>query len=82
MEKEKYLVYMVYNLMDGHDFEPIGVYPSMEKAILELSAYAEEEENFLFEDDTLQEARDKEYMFLIDELGDRSYNIEKVKVYE
>jgi len=70
-----YLAYVVYNLDDGHDFSPLGVYKTVGGAVDEIH----------------QEMMDNDDSELISEINGtgvvykeytRSYNIEEVKVYD
>lgn len=73
--KKGYLAYVVYNLMDGHDLEPVGVFNKLGDAV----------------DTIHQEMEDNEDSALISEMmgtgivykeEDRSYNIEEIDVYD
>lgn len=73
--KKGYLAYVVYNLMDGHDLDPVGVFSGLGDAV----------------DAIHQEMEDNEDSELISEMmgtgtvykeEDRSYNITEVDTYD
>lgn len=76
-DKQAYLAYAVFNIMDGHDFKPIGVFPTLESARQGLKTY------MLYNDDEdLAKGVKPPYTEFYTDDYDRSYNIETITVYK
>lgn len=74
--KKEYLAYAVFNLDDGHDFNPIGVYLSIESAI-------EGTKSFMVDNEDEDLVNDVTGFFRVyDEDYTRYYDIAEVKVEE
>lgn len=74
--KTRYLAYVVFNLDDGHDFEPIGVYSSVDSAIKGTKSFMVDNGNEDLVDDVTGLFR------VYDEDYTRYYDITKVEVEE
>lgn len=74
--KTEYLAYAVFNLGDGHDFTPIGVYSSINSAIEGTKSFMVDNDD----GDLVNEVTG--FLTVYDEDYTRYYEIRKVKVEE
>ena len=76
-DKLAYLAYAVFNLMDGSDFHPIGVFPTLEDALQALK-----EEMIDNEDEDLTHELTSGGTTFYTKDDDRSYNITPITIYK
>lgn len=76
-DKQAYLAYVIFNLMDGHDFKPIGVFPTLESARQGLKTFM-----LYNEDEDLSEEVKHPYTEFYTDDYDRSYNITPITIYK
>lgn len=76
-DKLVYLAYAVFNLMDGSDFHPIGVFPTLEGALEALKEYMIDNED----EDLTHELTSGGTTFYTED-DDRSYNITPITIYK
>lgn len=72
--KKGYLAYVVYNLMDGHDFSSVGVFDDLDIAVDAIHKEMVDNED----DELIPEMTGTDTVYK-DE--DRSYNIEEINIY-
>ena len=79
MIKDMFLAYAIFNMDDGHDFMPIGVYDKYDLAVGAVRKFMRDSDD----ESLVNDISDKpNHSVVYNDWYTRSYNIESIKVHE